>query len=251
MARLSRPYFDVVLPTYNEEKVLEGHVERAVKFLRANMRKPFIVIIADGGSTDCTAEIGERLERRYRGRVKFLNIHQRGRGLALARAWDASGASLHTYMDIDLSTDLHAFPRMIQTLEREADLVIGNRLSQESKRQRSLKREILSRGYNTLARLILGMPSTDLQCGFKGIRDGRWREVRGAVKAAHWFFDTELAYWCWKKGWRVSQLPVDWIESERSSRVRVASTVSDFLGNLLRLRMSGGLGRRRGDEATF
>ena len=60
-------------------------------------------------------------------------------------------------MDADLSTGLDAFlPLIAPLLSGHSDLSIGSRLSPGAQVVRSLKREIISRAYNLLLRIIFG-----------------------------------------------------------------------------------------------
>ena len=49
----------------------------------------------------------------------MLHISQAGRGRALSQAWLASDADVLAYMDIDLSTDLTAFPKLVASILTE------------------------------------------------------------------------------------------------------------------------------------
>ena len=71
-----------------------------------------------------------------------------GRGRALSQAWLASDADVLAYMDIDLSTDLEAFPRLVSAVADVATMLLRARgWGRASGLTRSLKREVLSRGY--------------------------------------------------------------------------------------------------------
>ena len=77
-----------------------------------------------------------------------MHIPEAGRGRALTRAWLASDADVLAYMDIDLSTDLDAFPTLVSAVaEQGYDVAAGTRLGAGSETTRSLKREVLSRGF--------------------------------------------------------------------------------------------------------
>ncbi len=53
---MSPTYYSIVIPAYNEEKVIEPTIKKVYKFL-LNQKKPFEIIIADDGSSDKTPEI--------------------------------------------------------------------------------------------------------------------------------------------------------------------------------------------------
>jgi hypothetical protein len=56
------------------------------------------------------------------------------------------------------------------------------------------------------------------------------------VEDNEWFFDTELLLLAQERGYRISEVPVDWIE-DLDSRVEVASTALKDVNGLLRVRV--------------
>jgi hypothetical protein len=139
-------------------------------------------------------------------------------------------------MDIDLSTDLEAFPRLVSAVANQGfDVAAGTRLGSGTETTRSLKREVLSRGFVLLINLLFGTSLRDTQCGFKAIRRDCARQLLPLVQDTGWFWDTELLLLVAKGGWRVTFIPVRWVE-DTDSRVRVFSTVWRDLKGLARMR---------------
>ena len=60
--------------------------------------------------------------------VVALHIPEAGRGRALSLGWLASDADVLAYMDIDLSTDLGAFPELVDMIAVLGDAALGDRL---------------------------------------------------------------------------------------------------------------------------
>jgi hypothetical protein len=161
---------------------------------------------------------------------------QRGRGLALKRVWSESEADILSYMDVDLSTNLLAFPVMIRVLiTGDFDLVTGSRLQKSSRTARCLKREILSRGYNKIVRLMFETELSDFQCGFKAITARAARVLLPKIQDDSWFFDTELLLNAEHHGYRILDLPVEWVEGP-DSQVKIIRTAVDDIKGLLRVR---------------
>ena len=226
---------DVVLPVFNEEHVLERSVRTLNLFLTDNMAHEWRILIADNGSKDRTQEIGSKLAGEL-ANVELMHIPEPGRGRALTRAWLASDADVLTYMDIDLSTDLGAFPRLVSAVaEGGYDVAAGSRLSAESETTRSLKREVLSRGFVLIINTLMGTKLRDTQCGFKAIRRECAQKLLPLVQDTGWFWDTELLLLAAKGGWGVTFVPVRWLE-DPDSRVKIGSTVWRDLRGLLRMR---------------
>ena len=140
-----------------------------ITFLNSRCHFRYEVVIANNGSTDRTLQIAHELAQLYPA-VKVLHLDQKGRGRALKTAWRESAADILSYMDADLSSDLPAFPDLIALLVTgQADLATGSRLLPGSLTVRSFKREVLSRAYNLLVKLLFQTRFSDAQCGFKAI----------------------------------------------------------------------------------
>jgi glycosyltransferase involved in cell wall biosynthesis len=228
---------DVVIPVYNEERVLEQGISTLVAFLHARCPYQWRVVVADNASTDRTLEVARRLSERI-PEVKFIHLDEKGRGRALRRAWMESEADVVSYMDVDLSTNLEAFPPLIEALISGGyHLAIGSRLMKGSATTRQWKREIISRCYNVLAKMMFFHKVSDLQCGFKALTRQAVRELVPLVKDQGWFFDTELLLRAEQKGYEIFEVPVEWIE-DLDSRVNILQTALDDLKGLIRVRFT-------------
>ena len=228
---------DVVIPVFNEEKALPRNIVVLADFLRANLRNPWQIIIADNASTDNTRSVSEMLTERYSG-INYLHIPQKGRGRALKAAWLDSTADIVSYMDVDLSTDLSYFPTLVGSLEEGYQVAIGNRLGKGSRVTRSLKREFISRGYNLLIKSMFFVPFQDAQCGFKALTRKTAQAIVPHIKNDNWFFDTELLIIAAKRGYKINSVPVKW-DDDPTSTVHITSTATEDIKGLLRLRFGG------------
>ena len=227
---------DVVLPVLNEERVLGASVRSLHRFL-AELPFAARIVIADNASTDATASIARALALELVG-VEVIHLERRGRGRALRAAWSESDADVVCYMDVDLSTDLGALePLVAPLLAGRADVATGSRLLFGSHVRRQIKREVLSRAYNGLLRAVLRARFSDAQCGFKAICADALDLVED-VRDEGWFFDTELLVLAQRRGLRIHEVPVDWIE-DPDSRVRIVPTVLADLRGVARLAVAG------------
>ncbi|TQS26227.1 bifunctional glycosyltransferase family 2/GtrA family protein [Microbispora sp. KK1-11] len=225
---------EVVVPVYNEERVLAASVERLHAYLSGDFPYGFRVTIADNASTDGTWTIARRLARELPG-VRAVHLDQKGRGRALRRVWESSDADVVGYMDVDLSTDLDAFlPLIAPLMTGHSDLAIGTRLSPWSNVVRGPKREVISRSYNLLLRSLMGARFSDAQCGFKAARTEVVQALLPAVKDEAWFFDTELLLLAEQHGLRIHEVPVDWVD-DPDSRVDIVRTAVDDLKGMWRV----------------
>jgi glycosyltransferase involved in cell wall biosynthesis len=226
---------DIVIPVYNEQQTLRRSITTLVEFLRADHPFRAAVTIADNASVDATLAIARELEREF-PEVHVVHLPTTGRGGALKVAWSESRADVVSYMDVDLSTNLKFFPLLIHGIAIGYDVAIGSRLLQASQITRSIRREILSRTYNYLVKIMFMNRFSDAQCGFKAIRREVALELLPAIDNTNWFFDTALLLLAERRGYRIFEVPVEWIE-DLDSRVRIVPTVIEDVRGLVQLRL--------------
>lgn len=228
---------DVVLPVYNEEKILAASVETLRQFLYLHCPHDWRVIIADNASTDSTASVAKALVAQF-PEVDYRHIPLKGRGRALRQVWLRSDADIVSYMDIDLSTDLSCFMPMINAIIcGQADIVSGSRYKKGAKVKRGLKREVLSRGYIGIMKAMFQCHFTDAQCGFKAASRRAVQALVPLIENQGWFFDAELLLLAEHFGFSVAEVPVAWTD-DPDSRVKIAQTVAEHFMGLLRMRLA-------------
>jgi glycosyltransferase involved in cell wall biosynthesis len=225
---------DIVIPVYNEEAALDHSVCELRSYLEQHFPYHWNVVIADNASTDGTWEIAERLAKHPA--VRAIHLDQKGRGRALRRAWLASSADVVSYMDVDLSTNLKSFlPLVAPIITGHSDVAIGSRLLKSAVVQRRLKREVISRVYNLMIKLLFHNRFSDAQCGFKALSRRAAEELLPLIENQSWFFDTELLLLAEERGMRIYEVPVQWIE-DLDSRVNVTRPAIEDVKGLLRVR---------------
>lgn len=226
---------DVVIPVYNEEQVLERSVWALRDYLGANCPYRWRIVVADNASVDNTGEVAQRLAQRYPD-VAYVHLDQKGRGRALRKAWLESDADILSYMDVDLSTNLNAFMPMVEALVSGGYHVgIGSRLLKGARVTRQFKREFISRTYNLLIKLLFWNRFSDAQCGFKALRREVARDLGPLIEDQAWFFDSELLLLAEHRGYKIKEVPVEWIE-DLDSRVKIVRTAWEDIKGLLRVR---------------
>jgi glycosyltransferase involved in cell wall biosynthesis len=243
---------EVVVPVYNEQNALPESIPVLCAYLETYFPYRWSVVIADNASSDATLAVAEGLAAGD-PRVRVLHLEEKGRGQALKAAWLPSEADIVSYMDVDLSTNLWSFLPLVAPLATgHSDIAIGSRLLRGAMVTRQWKREVISRCYNLLVKLLFHNSFSDAQCGFKAIKRSVARELLPWVEDGEWFFDTELLLLAEERGYRISEVPVDWIE-DLDSRVDVTSTALKDVKGLLRVRaqrLRGWLHRRLSEKRS-
>jgi dolichyl-phosphate beta-glucosyltransferase len=186
----------IVVPCYNEEKRLD-----LVAFSDFLDRVPDVrLVFVNDGSKDATVEVLETLHGAYPDRVEILSLSRNAgkaeavrQGLSYATFSDAAYVG---YWDADLATPLEAILDFMRIADRyaEIEVVYGARLQLLGHRvSRTLSRRIISRICARMARVAVGLPIGDTQCGAKLLRNSaRLRQALAQPFSAGWLFDVEL-----------------------------------------------------------
>jgi len=229
----------IVLPTYNEEKILEQSILKVFEFCQKNFNQyDWQLLIADNASSDQTPQISKQLAEKNQ-KISFFHINNKGRGHALKKAWSQEySADFYVYMDADLSSDLNALPLLIEALEKGSHLATGSRLKSGHQTKRSLPREILSRGYSLLLKSFFHPTFEDAQCGFKAITKEIAEKILPKIKNNNWFFDTEMMILTEKADYKIKEIPIEWLEKrqvKRKSTVKIMATVWEDVKGMIEL----------------
>ncbi len=225
---------EIVVPVYNEAAGLEASIVRLHAYLVERFPLTWSITIADNASTDGTWAVARALAARLPD-VRAIHLGAKGRGRALRVAWLESRSPVVAYMDVDLSTDLDALlPLVAPLVSGHSDVAIGTRLAADARIVRGPKRELISRTYNLLLKATLHNGFSDAQCGFKAVRTDVARTLLPLVEDNEWFFDTELLVVAERNGFRIHEVPVDWVD-DPDSRVDVVRTASADLRGIWRM----------------
>jgi len=229
------------IPAYNEEKILAKNALKLWTYLK-NQKNNFDwkIVLLINGSSDNSESIANDLAEKY-PEIHSEIVKMPGRGQALKIYFLKSAADIIAYMDADLAVSLDNIPDLINPLiNDDYDLSIGSRLLSESKIERSFIRELSSRTYNFLSRLVLGHHFSDMQCGFKAIKKETFVKIAPNIEDKKWFFDTELIAFANHYNYKIKEVPVDWQENryeERTSKVKIIKDSLKFLKNLIKLKI--------------
>lgn len=200
-----------IVPTYNERE----NISRIIDEIRALPVKIDLLIV-DDNSPDGTAAI---VKERMQGEPNVFIIERPGK-MGLGTAYVAgfkwainNGYDFILEMDADFSHDPKEIPNFLKAIA-DCDLVLGSRyLNGITVINWPLRRLILSYGANQYTKLITGLPLKDATGGFKCFR----REVLEAidldrVHSGGYSFQIEMSFKAWKKGFRLREIPIIFVE---------------------------------------
>ncbi|MCY3594780.1 MAG: polyprenol monophosphomannose synthase [Rhodothermaceae bacterium] len=235
----------VIIPTYNE-------AENIASALRRVMEQPsdLDVLVVDDGSPDGTAEIVCHTQSSYPGRIDLL---ERSGKLGLGTAYLAGFAHAlkHGYeviceMDADLSHNPNDLPTLIGAIKtNQCDLAIGSRyLKGVRVVDWPLGRLLLSYGASWYTRIVTGLPVYDVTAGFVAYHRRVLESVNlQAVRSNGYSFQVEMKYRAWKKGFRLSEIPIVFTERTEGQSKMSSAIVREAAFKVWELRIRSLFGK--------
>ncbi len=225
------PEISFVIPVFNEAVILEESVVALCEALYAR-RWRFELILAENGSRDDTAALGERLSERF-PEVAVLRHPEPNYGGALRQGILRARGRFVVCEEIDLcDVDFHA--RAIELLRGGAvDMVVGSKVMRGADDSRPLGRRLATRVYNGMLRVAVGFRGTDTH-GLKAfVRETVTPVVRACV-VEHDVFASELVVRAHRGGLRVLEIPVT-VREKRAPSVRLLRRVPKVVRHVARL----------------
>jgi dolichyl-phosphate beta-glucosyltransferase len=226
----------VVVPCFNERLRLPTTIDAVRRYLDARS-DVYEVVLVDDGSEDGTLDLLRAYERASAAvRVVALRPN-RGKGRAVAEGVGVTTGDRVLVTDADLSTPMAELVRLERALGEGADVAIGSRAAPWSRlTDQALYRQMMGKTFNVLVRLTLLPEFQDTQCGFKLFRGEVARELFERLQTDGFAFDVEILWHAQGAGYAVTEVPVQWRNSE-TSRVAPVRHSSQMLRDLVRLRM--------------
>ncbi|ALM75729.1 glycosyltransferase [Thermococcus barophilus] len=142
----------IIVPTYNERENLEELVSRISKALEDY---EFEIIIVDDDSPDKTWEKAQELSQKYPVRV-IRRVNEKGLSSAVIRGFKEAKGDVFVVMDADLQHPPEVIPRLVEAIERGADIAIGSRYVKGGKVENWYWwRKLISKGAIMIGRVAL------------------------------------------------------------------------------------------------
>ncbi len=196
----------VVIPTYNEAENL-AHLVAAV------LLHGYSLVVVDDASPDGTGRIADEIARPVPG---FQVVHRpakQGLGSAYADGFDLAleqRAEIVVEMDADFSHDPGDLPRLVGEIIAGADVCIGSRyVAGGSTPDWPLLRRWVSRGGNTYARIMLGIPIRDATAGFRAFDANALRTLPyRSAEASGYGFQVEMVWRAHQEGFSIVEIPI-------------------------------------------
>lgn len=224
----------VIIPTYNE---CENIGLLVPQILAHNLH----VLIVDDHSPDGTGDIADQLAAAD-SRVSVLHRSgKHGLGQAYVAGFRQALAMNAPYifeMDADFSHDPRYLPELLAAARVAYDLVIGSRyVPGGGTTDWGLVRQLISKGGNWYARLVLGLPLADCTGGFRCYRRSTLAALDlDTVRSNGYTFQIEMAYRVYCLGLRVGEIPIIFPDRRVGQSKMSRQIVAEALLHVWRLR---------------
>jgi dolichol-phosphate mannosyltransferase len=232
----------VIIPTYNEVENIDVLLERLLALPHG-----LDVLVVDDGSPDGTADH----VKAWQAKSPRVHLLQRPGKMGLGSAYRdgfryalANGAEYIFEMDADFSHDPDAIGDFLEAA-KDADIVLGSRyLHGVTVVNWPLSRLILSYSANVYTRIITGMPLADATGGFKCFRRRALEGIHlDRVKTEGYGFQIEMSFRCWKRGFRIKEIPIVFVDRRAGVSKMNKKIVYEAAWMVWKLRLLDLLGR--------
>lgn len=225
----------VVIPMYNESKIIEDSVKKLSAYMQANFES-YEIIFSDDGSSDNSAQLVKNLNLPFTRVIGYGE--NKGKGCAVRHAMLEAEGEIRIFTDADLAYGTEAIGQAYKFMleNSNTDILIGSRnLSKDGYEGYTLKRKLMSKLYIKILCLVGGFKLSDSQCGFKAFRAKAAEDIFSQCHVDGFAFDFEAILHAEQLNCIISEIPVK-IINHRDSSVRPLSDAIGMLKDLKRLK---------------
>ena len=233
-------FLSVVIPSFDEMANLQKGVLDKVEHFLSKHVPSYEVIIVDDGSKDGSIEFTKKFVR-DNSHFRLIENPHLGKGGTVVSGMLAAKGEYVLFSDMDQATPIEELDKLLPCFKEGYDIVIGSR---QQRKGAPFSRKLMARGMVFLRSLIVGISEiSDTQCGFKMFtRESAQRlfkrmkdihlnssKISGSSVSAG--FDVELLFLAQKMGYKIKEVPVNWLYVE----TRRVSPLRDSIGGFLDL----------------
>ncbi len=211
----------VILPTYNQEEVIESIIMRTMLTL-TKWLSDFEVIVVNDDSQDHTEKIVARIAKED-ARIRLINhVVHKGYEAALVTGFEAITKETVFYMDSDGQYDIADLARFFPLIE-DYDAVLGYRINNQDNPMRKFAAWV----WKQLVKFVFSVHVRDMNCAFKLYHSEFFHthklETHGAM------LNAEILYKFARAGYIYTEVGVQHLPGQRRRTTGVKGTHSPRL----------------------
>lgn len=199
------------------------------------------VIVVDDGSDDGGTEFVEKFASENK-EFRLIKNNHLGKAGAVTSGMLAAKGEVRLFTDMDQATPIEETEKLLPYFNEGFDVVIGSRNT--TRKGSPFTRRVMSRGMIVLRKLMVGIYEIhDTQCGFKAFSSKSSEKLFNRINELHHGFakisgsnvtagfDIELLYLAEKMGYKIKEVPVEWLYVE----TRRVNPINDSINGLIDL----------------
>jgi dolichyl-phosphate beta-glucosyltransferase len=238
----------LIVPVFDQGGTLERTLSRLTHFLDTAPVASQLVLVNDCSPCPDTRALLRHVDERPDVLV-LENRRNRGKGYSVTRGMLSGSGRHRVFTDADLAYPLDEVWKIVDALERGADVAIACRVLPDSQYEMTSSylrylytRHLMSRAFNKLVRFTLLPGVLDTQAGLKGYTAAAARTVFSRVQIDGFGFDLECLFVARRHGLRIEQVPVRFRYDDEPSTVRFVRDAGTMAADLARIRWRGWTG---------
>jgi len=207
----------LVIPAFNEEKVIRSTLTQYISYFTSKGINYELVVMIDGA--DQTGEIVKGFAKKNKNIIYRISKKRLGKGNAIIEGFKIAKGDLLGFVDADLAVKPEAFNDLLKC-GTDMDVIIASRNVPGAViiRDRPFLQRFGSWGFNTLVKIILNLNINDTQCGAKLFKRAVVAEILKAdLTNDPWAFDAELLRIAASKGFKIKEVPTVWEHRDEST----------------------------------
>jgi glycosyltransferase involved in cell wall biosynthesis len=230
-AAAAAPHVSIVIPVYNEEKILAASLAELREKLRT-FPWTYEILVSENGSRDQTVALATGIAAEA-PEVKVHSLGEPNYGKALRQGILRARGTFVICDEIDLC-DVDFYRRALPILERgDAEMVIGSKVMRGANDDRPWYRHAATLFLNGMLRLAVGFKGTDTH-GLKAFRREALTETAKRCVVDKDLFASELVVRAGREGKRLVEIPLR-VAEKRKPSVNLWRRVPNVLKNMIKL----------------
>jgi dolichol-phosphate mannosyltransferase len=220
----------IILPTYCEAQNI-GKLIHEIESLNLNV----VILVIDDSSTDGTAEIVKKLQKRYNNILVFIRPKKLGLGTAITDGFKIfmslpNPPKYIITMDADYSHNPKDIPRLVSNLKQGYSLVIGSRYCKGGCILNwSVVRLAISKVANLIASFIIGEKISDYTSGLRCYSLGLIQSIIGDLHSQTYEIQIETIRQAHIRNFKVKEIPITFINRKKGKSKLTFNEIKQFI----------------------
>jgi glycosyltransferase involved in cell wall biosynthesis len=226
----------IIIPVFNEEDVISISLAQVRKSIGSILSNYEIIIVNDG-STDNTLKVLEKEKERDAQHIQIISYAlNKGKGYAIRTGVIKSRGSIVVLVDGDLDISPFTIKDYIKELEN-CSLVIASKHHPLSKVTAPLSRKLLSKLFNKIVQIAIGIRLKDTQAGLKAGSGDAFRTIFDVMVIRRYAFDVEFLAIATLLNLSIKELPIEVSLDNNFRIVDIAKMLIDLALLVYRLKI--------------